>query len=356
MYKILVGNKIALCTKVSSAPLKPFKYPSMKNTFSLSIAVLSGLIILACNGKKQDFNVVPPAPPLVVEVDPPGAPPKQWKEHWFEHVQLLNRVHYDTSVVVYYDGDVKAAVTWPKTYMAEAWNYTKKHYGKFGDDSRLFVVMHAGKYSGGHPGTYLNSNHDYRNVTDCGASSFDAWLTGIDNDIDLSTHEIGHIVEGASKGVKESPAFDIWHDSKWMEIYQYDVYLGLNRTADAQRWYAKMMGVSDNYPRAGTQWFKNWFLPIYDNYGKVKVLNGFFTMLSLHFPKRQITVQNKSYQEYTRKMNFGEFIHFWSGAAKTDLAPLALSAFGPKDEKGADWAPMLAKAQTDFPVITSIYK
>lgn len=328
----------------------------MKNIFSLSIAVLSGLIILACNGKKQDFNVVPPAPPLVVEVDPPGAPPKQWKEHWFEHVQLLNRVHYDTSVVVYYDGDVKAAVTWPKTYMAEAWNYTKKHYGKFGDDSRLFVVMHAGKYSGGHPGTYLNSNHDYRNVTDCGASSFDAWLTGIDNDIDLSTHEIGHIVEGASKGVKESPAFDIWHDSKWMEIYQYDVYLGLNRTADAQRWYAKMMGVSDNYPRAGTQWFKNWFLPIYDNYGKVKVLNGFFTMLSLHFPKRQITVQNKSYQEYTRKMNFGEFIHFWSGAAKTDLAPLALSAFGPKDEKGADWAPMLAKAQTDFPVITSIYK
>ncbi|RZK53695.1 MAG: hypothetical protein EOO87_12300 [Pedobacter sp.] len=328
----------------------------MKNIFSLSIAVLSGLIVLACNGKKQDFNVVPPAPPLVVEVDPPGAPPKQWKEHWFEHVQLLNRIHYDTSVVVYYDGDVKAAVTWPKTYMAEAWNYTKKHYGKFGDDSRLFVVMHAGKYSGGHPGTYLSSNHDYRNVTDCGASSFDAWLTGVDNDIDLSTHEIGHIVEGASKGVKESPAFDIWHDSKWMEIYQYDVYLGLNRTADAQRWYAKMMGVSDNYPRAGTQWFKNWFLPIYDNYGKVKVLNGFFTMLSLHFPKRNITVQNKPYQEYTRKMNFGEFIHFWSGAAKTDLAPLALSAFGPKDEKGADWAPMLAKAQTDFPAITAIYK
>lgn len=312
--------------------------------------------MLACNGKKQDFNVVKPAPPIVVEIDPPGAPPKTWKEHWFEHNQLLNRIHYDTSVVVYYDGDVKAAVTWPKTYMAEAWNYTKKHYGKFGDDSRLFVIFHSGKYSGGHPGTYLSSNHDYRNVTDCGTNSFDGWLTGTDNDIDLATHEIGHIVEGASKGVKESPAFDIWHDSKWMEIYQYDVYLGLNRTADAQRWYAKMMTVSDNYPKAGTQWFKNWFLPIYDNYGKVKVLNGFFTMLSLHFPKRQITIQGKSYQEYTRKMNFGEFIHFWSGAAKADLAPLALSAFGAKDEKGADWAPMLAKAQADFLEITAIYK
>jgi len=322
----------------------------MKNIFPLSAIMLFAL--LACNSKNAPVETAKPAPPLVEAVDPPDAPPKTWKEHWFEHVQLLNRVAYDTSVVVYYDGDVKPTIVWPKTYMAEAWNYTKKAYGKFGDDSRLFVIYHAGKYGGGHPGTYLDAGHDYRNVTDCGSNDLNAWVTGVDNDIDLSTHEIGHIVEGASKGVKESPAFDIWHDSKWMEIYQYDVYLGLNRTADAQRWSNKMMTTTDSYPRAGTQWFKNWFLPIYENYGKTKVLNGFFTLLSQQFPKQVITVQGKSYQQYTRKMNFGEFIHFWSGAAKADLAPLALSAFGSKDEKGADWAPMLAKAKTDFPNIT----
>lgn len=327
----------------------------MKNIFLFSGLAIAAVII-SCNAKKQDLNVVTPAPPIVQVIDPPGAPPKNWKENWFDHTQLLNRIHYDTSVVVYYDGDVKPAVTWPKTYMADAWNYTKKHYGKFGEDSRLFVIFHSGKYSGGHPGTYLSDRHGYRNVTDCGSNSLDAWILGIDNDIDLSTHEIGHIVEGASKGVKESPAFDIWHDSKWMEIYQYDVYKGLNRTADAERWYNKMMTTTDNYPRAGTQWFKNWFLPIYNEYGEVKVLNGFFTMLSLHFPKRQITVQGKSYQEYTRKMNFGEFIHFWSGAAKANLEPLALKAFGTKDEKGADWQPMLTKAKNDFPNITAIYQ
>ncbi|WP_343523262.1 hypothetical protein [Pedobacter sp.] len=321
----------------------------MKNIFLLFTIIV--FAVLACNTKKAPVETVSPAPPLIETVDPADAPPKTWKEHWFEHVQLLNRIYYDTSVVVYYDGDVKPTVTWPKTYMAEAWNYTKKVYGKFGDDSRLFVIYHAGKYGGGHPGTYLDAGHDYRNVTDCGANDLNAWVTGVDNDIDLSTHEIGHIVEGASKGVKESPAFDIWHDSKWMEIYQYDVYLGLNRPADAQRWLNKMMTTTDNYPRAGTQWFKNWFLPIYENYGKTKVLNGFFTLLSLYFPKQAITVQGKNYQQYTRKMNFGEFIHFWSGAAKADLAPLALAAFGSKDEKGADWAPMLAKAKTDFPNI-----
>lgn len=60
-------------------------------------------------------------------------------------------------------------------------------------------------------------------------------MLGEGNDIDISTHEIGHIVEGAAKGVKGSPAWEIGHDSKWMKIYQYDVNLGLNRPDDAKR-------------------------------------------------------------------------------------------------------------------------
>ena len=79
--------------------------------------------------------------------------------------------------------------------------------------------------------------------------------------------------------LKIEPVYRVLDDSKWMEIYQYDVYLGLNRPADAQRWMNKMMTTTDSYPRAGTQWFKNWFLPIYENYGKTKVLNGFFNLL-----------------------------------------------------------------------------
>lgn len=326
----------------------------MKKILNLFCIAAAALMLNSCKEKApQTFQ---PADPTALNPEPADAPPRTWKENWFEHVQVLNRIYYDTSVVVYYDGDVKSNVTWPKTYMAEAWNYTKKVYGKFGDDSRLFVIYHAGKYSGGHPGTYLADRHGYRNVTDCGSNSLDAWVSGQGNDIDLSTHEIGHIVEGASRGVKESPAWDIWHDSKWMEIYQYDVYLGLNRQADADRWFNMMQSVTDNYPRAGTQWFKNWFYPIYNNYGKTKTLSGFFLLLSQYFPKRDITVQGKTYKEYTRRMNFGEFIHFFSGSSKADLESLALSAFGSKDEKGNDWAPMLVKARTDFPEVTALYK
>ncbi|TCC86673.1 hypothetical protein EZ428_23480 [Pedobacter frigiditerrae] len=323
----------------------------MKNIFLSSGLALAALII-SCNAKKQNLNVVKPIPPVVEVVDPPGAPPKQWKEHWFEHVQLLNRVFYNGSVVVYYDDAVSRSITWPNTYMAEAWEYTKKTYGQFGPDPKLYVIYHTGKYGGGHPSTYMDAGHDYRNVTDCGKNETNAWSSGTGNDIDLSTHEIGHIVEGASKGVHGSPAFDIWHDSKWMEIYQYDVYLGLNRTDDATRWFAMMNTGTDSYPRANTHWFKDWFYPIYNGYGKSAVLNKFFTLLAEHFPKTNFNNGITTYPEYSRKMNFGEFVHFWSGAAGADLKTLALNAFGDKDEKGNDWTVQLATAKSTFSGIT----
>ncbi|UKT62769.1 hypothetical protein [Pedobacter mucosus] len=321
----------------------------MKNIFPFSVIVI--FAVLACNDKKE-VDILKPAPPLVETVDPPGAPPATWKEHWFEHVQLLNRVYYDTSVVIYYDGDVKSSIVWPKTYMAEAWNYTKKTYGKFGTDSRLYAIYHSGKYGGGHPSTYMDASHDFRNVTDCGSNDANAWITGTGNDIDLSTHEIGHIVEGAAKGIHSSPAFGIWHDSKWMEIYQYDVYLGLGRNDDALRWYDKMMATTDNFPKANTQWFKNWFYPIYNGYGKTKALNNFFTLLSKNFPQRTYNNGVTTYPEYSRGMNMGEFIHFWSGAAGTNLETLAVTAFGPKDEQGNAWAAQLIQAKKDFPNVT----
>ncbi|BAZ71150.1 hypothetical protein NIES4106_59470 (plasmid) [Fischerella sp. NIES-4106] len=85
-----------------------------------------------------------------------AAPPQTWKEHWFDHDQLLSLVHHNEHVAVYYDKDVSRSVTWPFTYMAEVWQYTKKVYGKFGSDSRLYAIYHTNKYSGGHPSTYLD--------------------------------------------------------------------------------------------------------------------------------------------------------------------------------------------------------
>ncbi len=278
-------------------------------------------------------------------------PPATWKEHWFEHNQLLYLRFYDTSDAIYFDNDVDTTIHWPEAYMGQVWDYTKSIYGSFGSDTKLWAIFHAGKYSGGHPSTYFDTSHDLRNVIDVGSSDPEAWTAGTGNDIDLVTHEVGHIVEGASKCIHNSPAFAIWHDSKWMEIYQYDVYAGLGRSADVTRWYNLKVPTTDDFPRAGTHWFRDWFYPLYNGFGKTATLNKFFSLLAQYFPKHTVSNGVFSYPEYTRSMNMGEFVHFWSGAAGADLKQLALQAFGNLDESGNDWTVQLTQAKTDFPNI-----
>ncbi|MGH8083636.1 MAG: hypothetical protein ACREP7_23875 [Lysobacter sp.] len=244
-------------------------------------------------------------------------PPSTWQEHWFEHNQNLSRVYYDNDLAVYYDADVSRSVTWPSTYLGDVWRYTKRVYGDFGGENRLYAIFHTNKYSGGHPSTYFDASHDLRNVIDAGPGP---WTSGAGNDLDLTTHEVAHIVELASKNVHGSPAFGIWGDSKWAEIFNYDVYLGLGRTADATRWYNIAVNTHDNFPVADTYWFRDWFYPIYNQYGRSAVLNRYFELLAQYFPKNG--------NDYSRDLNMGEFIHFWSGAAGVDLKPQATLAFG----------------------------
>ena len=270
-------------------------------------------------------------------------PPETWQEHWFEHEQIVSRVYYDNDLAVYFDDDVDRSYTWMNEYLGDVWRYTKDTYGKFSEEGRLYAVFHAGKYSGGHPSTYFDESHDFRDVIDVGSSAADAWNCGCGNELDLTTHEVAHIVEGASMGVHESPAFGIWRDSKWAEIFNYDVYRGLGRTADAERWYDLMMNTTDDFPREGTQWFKDWFFPIYDNYGETQVLVRFFTVLSENFPI--------SGDRYAKDMNWGEFVHFWSGAADTDLKALATDAFGWSEEWEGQW--LQARRQYRLPYDTT---
>ena len=247
-------------------------------------------------------------------------PPSTWREHWFEHVQDLTRVYSGNDIAVYFDRDVDRSITWPNTYLARVWQYVKSTYGAFGPESQLYAVFHAGKYSGGHPSTYFDESHDYHNVIDVGSSASNAWTSGQGNDLDITTHEVAHIVEGASKGVHGSPAFPVWGDSKWAEIFNYDVYVSLGMQSDAQRWYNLMIQGHDNFPRANTYWFRDWFYPIYSQYGRTAVLNNFFNVLANNYKKNG--------NDYNGSLNMGEFVHFWSGAAGRNLKDLAQTAFG----------------------------
>lgn len=308
----------------------------MKAKFNLIIiAVL--LVCLSCNSNDSSKTKAKEKNP---EKETNNTPPKTWKEHWFDHEQLVKRVYYDENLVLYYDDDVDTNVVWPRNYLSKVWIYVKGVYGDFGEDSRLYAILHTDKYSGGHPSVYMDKSHDYRNVVDCGP--YDWKKRTPEAGLSMIIHEIGHIVEGATNGVKENPAWEIWKDSKWAEIFIYDVYKGVGDEEFAQQTYDDMMETYDDFPRENTQWFKDWFYPIYSNYGESAVLSNFYNLLYQNFPKKN------NGKAYARRMNMGEFIHFWSGAAKTNLQPLAKNAFG----WSSDWENQFKKAQSDFNNIT----
>jgi hypothetical protein len=275
-----------------------------------------------------------------VRADASRTPPETWQEHWFEHKELLKRVDYNADVAIYFDARVKPeAKRWITPFMTKLWQYTKATYGPFGPEGRLYCIFHEGQYSGGHPSTYFDASHDFRNVSDSGPGPWDAPA------YDIPSHEVGHVVEGASNGVHGSPAFPLWHDSKWIEIYQYDAYKALGMTADAQRLFDKFTATEDDFPRAGSHWFRDWYYPIWRDYGHAKVLAAYFKLLAKHYPKK--TEGNGRTKAYAHDMNWGEYVHFMSGAAGRDLKPLATKAFGWPDE----WERQYREAKKKFPLV-----
>jgi len=284
---------------------------------------------IGCGGGDDDDGAAGP------DAAAADAPPATWQEHWFEHDQLLTLADYDDDVAIYFDADVDATGTeWILPYLGDLWRYTRQTYGEFGDD-RLYLIFHEGRYSGGHPSTYFDESHDFRNVSDCGPGPWGDPAT-----VDLPSHEIGHVVEIASRGVHGSPAFGLWGDSKWAEFYQYDVYVALGKTADAQRVYDRFIATTDDFPVAGTHWFRDWFYPLWRDHGHGEVMARFFELLSQNFPTNG--------DDYARDMTWGEYVHFMSGAAGTDLQSLATAAFG----WPAEWDAQLQAARSDFPAIT----
>ncbi|TDQ06331.1 hypothetical protein [Pedobacter metabolipauper] len=298
----------------------------LKRLFVFSTLCMSLLIISGGDADAQ----------LKKTTDTVKAPPLTWKEHWFEHDLLVKLVYQDKHVAFYYDDNMSKTVKWPFKAMSDTWAYVKKTYGDFGPDPKLYVVFHqSNTLTGGHPSPYFDASHDFHNVLDCGLPD---WTNSTGQQIGIPIHEIGHIVNNASHGTKGSPSDALWGDSKFMEIFNYDVLMNIGMKDEAARVFEQMQGQYDNFPRARTQWFKNWFYPIYSKYGKGKVLNKYFELLSANYPKN-------ANNRFTKRMTWGDFVHFWSGAAGVNLKEQATLAFGWSDVYEAQFK----KAQEDFP-------
>ncbi|WP_431200150.1 hypothetical protein ACQ86K_08135 [Mucilaginibacter sp. P19] len=72
----------------------------------------------------------------------------------------------------------------------------------------------------------------------------------------MPVHEVGHIVSGASHGVKGSPSDALWGDSKFMEIFNYDVLKHIGREDEAGRVYKQMQTQYDDFPAPGRSGLK----------------------------------------------------------------------------------------------------
>lgn len=267
---------------------------------------------------------------------PGGAiPPATWTEHWFEHNQVLKRVYYDDCVALYFDNDMDpAASTWLSSFISKAWKYSLATYGKMGPD-RVFSVFHQAKYSGGHSAAYYEASHDLRNTTDAGQTT---WTTG---DYDMPAHLLGFVVAATATHTKYgSPAGPLWGNESFSDIYKYDLYVALGMTAEAKAAYDQYTALSSDSPVTGTFWFRDWFYPIWRDHGHAQATARFFNLLQQYYP----TGANNTMPD----MNWGEYVHFMSGAANADLKPLATQAFG----WPATWETQYQKAKLDYPAIT----
>jgi hypothetical protein len=228
-------------------------------------------------------------------------------------------------------------IGWILPFASAAFAYMKEHYDTgchYGDD-RLYVFIHQGMHGGGTISSYFDGFSSFRNAVDMGTDTWERSLQNIN--IDLISHELGHIVEGSSNCIHESPGFGVWGDSKWAEIFQYDLYMGLGMEDDADKMYDRFMNGQDS-------WFPKFYYPMYQQYGGVAVLDGFFKLIAEYFPRQP---ENGGANDvYSRRMNLGELVHFYSGAAGADVSSLAQDAFGD------DFLPELAQAKLDFPEIT----
>jgi lysophospholipase L1-like esterase len=273
---------------------------------------------------------------------PPPVPAALWKEHWTGHDQLLKLVAHNDDVAIYFDRDMPLEdARWLFTITTRVWKYTKKTYGDFGfPDDRLFAIFHKGRGNGGRVSSYFASDREHRNAVDIGLHKWDYSQDG------YVFHEIGHIVEGASNGVHGSPAFGhhIWGDSKWAEFFQYDVRFGIGQVGETREAFRRYTETVDKYPRPNSHWFRDFFYPAWRDYGHAQVMVNYFRLLSKHYP-REAEEGGIGLKFARDAMNWGEFIHFMSGAAAKDLRPLANQAFG----WPAEWETQFQKARAEFP-------
>lgn len=263
---------------------------------------------------------------------PPTQPPSST---WLKQLEAANyyKPVNEDRLVIYFDHDVLSPqnILWPISFTRNMWESIIMMYGNFGPENRLHIVFRGRPLSTDlNFSSYLDSNRGYINAVEIGSTD---WSLENSTNTDLITRNLAELVSQNAKGIRY-PAYE----SGWSDIFVYDLYQRVNRNEDRDRWEAYVKTEKENNI-ATIPMFSQWYLPIYTRHGTGSALNRFFVAREQNFPR--LSTDNST---FSRTMNRGEFVHFWSGAAGANLTNLAATVFG--------WGDLLSelyqKAREDF--------
>ena len=289
----------------------------MKN-ITLRYLFLAVLVMLIQSCAEDDSSLTDGLPDSIINTDPEGAPPRALTENWSGHDEQLLRQSFTNPVAVYYDAEVDRNITWPFNFYTSAWGYATRTYGSFGPNNYLHIVGH-GEEKSTFIRTYLDTLSGSRNIIDFPILNNEITPESVDTSIYL----MGELVENANNSVEGSPAAAIWKN-KFQELFMYDFYLSNEMQADAERVKAKFLESSVDFPKPDTFWFRDWFLPLYENYEGATTMRKFFNLVAANYPINGISYQGD--------MTLGEMVHFFSGATGDDLEAMAIEAFDFDDQ------------------------
>lgn len=299
-------------------------------------------------------------------------PNDEWPETW-PNFNFDNGYHTGNLVCKYSNDDIAIFVN-PADVNAEgksmldldlSWMYEpytkmwvairetyKDSYGEYlVSDPKLYIVPHYHADGGGLGRLFQYRDQDqlFRNIVHISVGKNSGWRwennpgNGSTNFLyDVTTHEIGHIIEGIGSGKKNSPFYAVWLDSKWAEIFQYDIF-GKMDPYHQQVWHREYMQLgkhAEQKPAPGAEWYAKWLYPTYRDFGGDQLFLRFFALLGEHYAQRN--------GELLGNGNLGEYVHFMSGAAGHDVTAYAKDAFGWCDE----WELQLTEARRRYSAVT----
>lgn len=241
-------------------------------------------------------------------------------------------------------------------FYAENWEYVFSCYGEELSDEQLHVMLFPLEEGGGLASIfdYRGGGGNYTNMVYIKANK--NWFKNRAESgyiYDVMAHELCHIIEGVGGGYNGSMFYPVWGDSKWAEILQFDIFqaLGVSRAASWHSSYAAETNPAGgaDYPNSAqtSYWYRDFLYPTYDKYGKTELLKKFWKLQGEHYRMKNGSFQGTPTNPGGRG-NLGELIHFWSGAARVDVKPYVIKAFGWNEQFEA-W---LQKAKIDYPLVT----